>query len=216
MKNIVFILFVAFCNTFALHGQSNPSLWLKTGISKKINKKFTADLSIENRWAKIGSFHQTYFGELGIAYKLTKKFSLEGYYRYINRRRNESSAYNSRHRFYGNLEYETKIQQLRFKYRLRYQNQFRDNETELTFDKSYFRNKIELGYTNKSIFTPYISTDLFYQIRGIFDEVRIKVGSDIKITKTHRLDIAAFLSQPIGSNKEAERYVIDIGYKYKF
>jgi hypothetical protein len=216
MKNIAFIFFLLCASTLVLSGQSNPGLWLKTGLSKKINKKFSADLSLENRWAEIGSFHQTYFGELGINYKLTKNFSIEGYYRYINRRRNESSAYNSRHRFYGNLEYEKKIQQIRLKYRLRYQNQFRDNESELAFDKSYFRNKIELGYTNKSIFTPYISTDLFYQIGGSFEELRIKVGSDIKLTKTHRLDISAFLSQPIGSNNEAERIVIDIGYKYKF
>ena len=196
--------------------QSEQGLWVSAGIDKKISKKLSIDFSIENRWAGLADFHQTYFGEVGVGVKLHKNVSLIGYYRLINRRKDETSPYNQRHRFFGDLRFDKKIKVIELKYRFRYQNQFRDNDNELTFDRSYFRHKGEIALNTKAIFTPYVSSDWFYQIGGGFEEVRYKLGTDIKLSKSHRLDIGAFLSQPLGSSKDNKRIIFDLGYTFKF
>jgi len=209
------ILLLLITQTFVF-GQSEPAFWLKTGLSKKVNKKFDIDLSLENRWTEGLAFHQTYFGEFGLSFNPNKQFTLSGFYRLINRRKDEASPYNTRHRFFADLSYSKKFGVLKLKNRVRYQNQFRDTDNEIAFDKSYLRNKLEFGLDNKTIFEPYISADLFYQMGGSFEELRWKVGSDIKLTKSHRLDIGGFLSQPLGDNFEGRRFVIDLSYKFRF
>lgn len=215
MKKILFTVLFTLV-TLLIYAQTNEGVWINAGLNKKITKKLSVDLSIENRWTGLAEFHQTYFGELGVSYKIHKNVSLSGYYRLINRRKDETSEYKQRHRFYGNLQIEKKLGILAAKYRLRYQNQFRDTDNELTFDNSYLRNKFEIALNTKTFITPYVSGDWFYQIGGSFDEVRYKAGADIKLSKAHRLDIGAFLSQPLGSSTEDKRLIFDVAYTFKF
>jgi hypothetical protein len=201
---------------FLTFAQTREGVWLNVGINKKITKKLAIDLSIENRWTGLADFHQTYFGEIGTSYKIHKNISLSGYYRLINRRKDETSAYKQRHRFYGNLQLNKKLGIIEAKYRLRYQNQFRDTDNELAFDKSYLRHKFEIALNTKTFLTPYASGDWFYQLGRGIDEVRYKAGVDIKLSKFHRLDVGAFLSQPLGTSTDERRIIYDVSYTYKF
>ena len=215
MKKLLFVCLLILLNNI-LFAQTEEGVWLNVGINKKVTKKVAIDLSIENRWTGLADFHQTYFGQFGVSYKIHKNISLSGYYRLINRRKDETSEYKRRHRFYGNLQVDKKFGIIGAKYRLRYQNQFRDTDNELTFDNSYLRHKFEIALNTKTFLTPYVSGDWFYQLGGGFDEVRYKAGVDLKLTKAHRLDIGAFLSQPLGSSTENKRIIYDVAYTFKF
>jgi hypothetical protein len=160
-----------------------------------------------------------YLGEVGVSYKLTKHWEVSGYYRYIGRRKKNDDEtgyyYRPYHRFYADLAYDHKIWKLKFDYRLRYQNQFMDDNSGIENDKSYLRNKFEVSYPNKSRFTPYVSTDLFYQLGNGFDQMRNKGGIEIEINKHHKIDISGFTDYKLQGSQE-NRFLIGVAYKVKF
>ncbi len=190
MKKLILVLF--FVLPFTSVCQTGLALWSGVSVEKKLNKKFSMQVNAQTRFVEDISYMQTYFGELRLAYKVSKRLEISGNYRFINRRKNETKLFINRHRFYGDVSFDQKIGVLKLDYRFRYQHQFKDNDGEIGFDVSYLRNKLELAYPNSSKFTPYISGDLFYEFGGTFDQLRPKVGFVYKFNKKHGLDVAIF------------------------
>ncbi|RDB04202.1 DUF2490 domain-containing protein [Runella aurantiaca] len=194
-------------------------LWAGVGVEKKITKKWSANVNVQSRFTDNISVLKAYLGEVGLSYKLTKHWEVSGYYRYIARRkRNEDKTgyeYRSYNRFYADLSYDHKLWKLKFDYRLRYQNQFQDDESAAENNSSYIRNKFELSYPNKSRFTPYISTDFFYEIGNGFDQMRNKAGVEIALNKHHKLELSGFTDYRLIGSQE-NRFLIGVSYKVKF
>lgn len=213
MKKILFIT-IALIPLWA-QAQEGVSLWTGASIEKKLTKKFSVNLNTQARFVENITYTQTYLGEVGLSYKIMKNLELSGYYRFISRRKDEAADFKQRHRFYGDLAYSKKLGAIKLEYRLRYQHQFKDNDGEIGFDKSYWRNKLEVAYSNKSDFTPFISADLFYQIGSGFDQVRPKAGVTYKINKHHSVDGFIFTNiDLVGADKSNP--VIGLNYKFKF
>ncbi|AEI48518.1 DUF2490 domain-containing protein [Runella slithyformis] len=207
---------------FPLLGHSQAAdigLWAGAGVEKKINKKFSVNVNVQSRFTDNVSVLKAYLGEVGLSYKLNKHWEVSGYYRYIARRKkNEDKTgyeYRSYHRFYADLAYDRKLWKLKFDYRLRYQNQFQDDESASQNSSSYVRNKFELSYPNKSRFTPYVSTDVFYEIGNGFDQMRNKAGIEILLNKHNKLDFSGFTDYRLTGSQE-NRFLIGVGYKVKF
>lgn len=196
-------------------------LWTGVGVEKKINKSFSVNLNTQLRFTDNISIMRAFLGELGVSYKINKHWEVTGYYRYIGRRKknDEGTGYYYRpyHRFYADVAYDHKIWKFKFDYRLRYQNQFKDDTSTdgLEADKSYLRNKFEFSYPNKSRFTPYISTDLFYQLGTGFDQMRNKAGIEIALNKHNKIDISGFTDYQL-QGKQENRFLLGVGYKVKF
>jgi hypothetical protein len=190
-------------------------LWAGISLEKKIGKKFSINLNGQARLVENIRYTQTYLGEIGLSYKITKNWEISGYYRYVERRKNDLKEFKHRDRFYADLSYEHKIGILKFENRLRYQSQFKDNDGESDFDASYLRNKIELSYPNKSKFTPYVSGDLFYEIGGKIDQIRPKAGFSYKFAKQHSVDAFVFSNVDLVGT-ESSGAIIGLGYKFKF
>lgn len=211
--------FVLLLPVMALSQATDIGLWTGVGIEKKLNKKFSANLNTQFRLTDNVSILRAYLGEVGLSYKITKHWEVSGYYRYIGRRRRNDARtgyeYRPYHRFYADLAYDHKLWKLKFAYRLRYQNQFQDNDNGLENDASYLRNKIELSWPNKTIFTPYASTDIFYQIGNTFDQMRNKAGVEIALNKHHKLDVSAFTDYRLVGAQE-NRLLFGVNYKAKF
>ncbi|MEZ4905964.1 MAG: DUF2490 domain-containing protein [Spirosomataceae bacterium] len=220
-KRINFILCCCVVMGIATAGHAQApdiGLWTGVGAEKKLNKKFSVNLNAQLRLTDNVSILRTYLAETGLSYKINKHWEITGYYRYIGRRKkNEAGTdyeYRPYHRFYADLAYDHKLWKLKFDYRLRYQNQFQDNDNGSENNASYIRNKFEISWPNKSPFKPYISTDLFYQIGSTFDQMRNKGGVEIALGKKHKLDISAFTNyQLVG--KQQNRLLIGCMYKVK-
>ncbi len=205
---------------FWAHSQAaDMGLWAGVGLEKKINKKWSVNINAQSRFTDNISVLKAYLGEVGVSYKLNKHWELSGYYRYIARRKKNDDKtgyeYRSYNRFYADLAYDHKLWKLKFSYRLRYQNQFQDDESAAENNSSYVRNKFELSYPNKSRFTPYVSTDLFYEIGNEFDQMRNKAGLEIALTKHSKLDLSGFTDYRLVGSQE-NRFLIGVSYKVKF
>lgn len=217
MKKLIFLLIL----TLPLAGlaqERNTNLW--TGIS--VSKSFTKKISLEAdaQWRLTNNLTTTgaYIGELGAGYKFNKHWEVSAFYRFISRRKydkgDEMYVFKQYHRFYANLTYDHKIAFLKLTYRLRYQNQFKDDNGTLENDKSYLRNRLELSYPNKSKFTPAISADLFYRMGEKFDEVRYKADVDYKINKKNTITLGGFISHEF-DDTALDDFTIQLTYKLK-
>jgi hypothetical protein len=113
------------------------------------------------------------------------------------------------------VSYGKKFGKFKVEDRLRFQYQFKDNDGEIGYDKSYFRNKIEVEYDSKSDFTPFVSADLFYQIGGGFNQIRPKAGVSYKINKKNALQLSVFKDVAINTTAVSQTTFV-VGYKLKF
>jgi hypothetical protein len=202
------------------HAQ-NPALgvWAGAGVEKKLGKSFSVEVNGQVRITDNFSVTRVYLGELGLGYSLTKRWKIGAFYRYAGRRKYDKEAlsyyYRPYHRFYAEIAYDQKIWRgLKGDYRLRYQNQFKDDVEGLVADKSYIRNKLELSYDFKTRFTPFVSADIFYRIGTGIDQVRSKVGVDISLTKRQSLTIAGFADVPVNAGPITDVFGL-VGYKLK-
>jgi hypothetical protein len=201
----------------------NPGLGLWSGVSleKKFSKAFALQVNTQVRFSENVSVTRAFLGEVGLSYKLTKSWEISGFYRYTGRRKwnNETDAYYYRpyHRFYGQITYDHKIWgNLKLDYRLRYQNQFKDDAEGLVAAGSYIRNKVELSYKNPSRFTPFVSADLFYLVGIEFDQMRYKAGITVDLTKAQSLDVSVFKDVAMSGSEESSGAIIGVTYKVKF
>jgi hypothetical protein len=192
MKKLLFLLLLISSTKIS---QAQDGVGLRSGINlqKKLTNKITLNANGQLRFNGDISFLQANLFELGGEYKINKDFDAALYYRFVNRRKDETKEFKNRHRFYADLGYGKKFGVIKFENRLRYQHQFKDNDNgEAEFDASYIRDKIEISYASKSKFTPYISNDFFLQIGGTLDQLRPKVGVSYKINKKHAVDVSVF------------------------
>ena len=197
-----------------------PGLGLWTGANAQYRfGKFELHANAQARFSDNVTLTRAYLGELGLSYNLDKHWEVSAYYRYAGRLKYDKEStdwyYRPYHRFYGELSYDHKLgKNLKLDYRLRYQNQFKDDNEALVADASYLRNKLELSYDTPTRLTPFVSADLFYQLGDTFDQVRYKAGVNFKINKQQSIDLSAFKDVPIGGGSP-DGVVIGATYKLK-
>lgn len=220
MKKILTILIIALTPILCFSQANDYGLWSGISIEKKITKKFSISLNGQNRLMNNFSTTRSWLGEGGLSYKLFKGFEISGTYRYIYfnnyKPKKQIYVFEPRHRYYGDISYQFDVKSIKISNRLRYQNQFKDNGNELVEDKSYLRHKIEIESNRKNRLKPYISSDFFYQLGGIgLDQVRIKVGVNVKTFKGQSIDIAPFLNLPINDPTSNKELILQLNYKIK-
>jgi hypothetical protein len=194
---------------------AQDGLGLRAGLNleKKITKKVTVDFLAQARFNNDISYLQTYLFEVGAGYKLPFGFDISAYYRFANRRKDETKEFKARHRYYADLGYGKKLGFIKLENRLRYQHQFKDNDGVTEFDASYIRDKIEVSFPSKSKFTPYLSNDFFVEIGGKLDQLRPKVGVTYKHNKKNSVDFSVFNDIDLIGG---EKYSPVLGFTYKY
>jgi hypothetical protein len=205
---------------FLTHAQ-NPALgvWAGASVEKKFGKSFSVQVNGQVRVGDNFTITRAYLGELGLGYRLNKHWKLGAFYRYTGRRRYNKTEgdyyYRPYHRFYGELEFDHKIWRgLKGSYRVRYQNQFRDDLADFIADRSYVRNKFELAYELTKRVTPFVSADVFYRIGTGIDQVRSKIGTDIELTKRQSISLAVFTDVPVNDGPITDVFGF-VAYKIK-
>lgn len=214
-KTLFICLFVV---SFQSLAQDGTGLWAGLSLKKSLGKKIDIYANAQSRFDEDISYLKTYFGELGMGFKLSKKFDLSLYYRRIESKKNENKLFKSRNRYYGDFGFNQKIsKKITFENRLRYQHQFKDNDDGVSeFNSSYVRNKIGIEYNAKFKLTPEVSADFFYNIQDkILDQIRPKVGLAYKINKNNAVSLAVFKNIDL-IDKQASGTVIQFNYNIKF
>lgn len=86
-------------------------------------------------------------------------------------------------------------------------------------DRHYLRSRFGVEYNIRHCaWTPYLtyefSNDMSNQLH--LDKQRLTVGTEWKITKQHRLDIAYVYSNGADDDNDSDIHVLSLGYKFKF
>jgi Protein of unknown function (DUF2490) len=212
-KTVFLMLSIFFVN--CQYSFCQIGLWTKIAAEKKITKKLDAHLIFQSRMDEIKLPINTLIGEAGISYKIAKNLELGGYYRYIGKLK--KGTYRPFHRYFADLSYKfTKLKPINLAYRLRYQKQFKDDKTDgIIPDKNYWRNKFDISFNNKSKFEPFVSADIFTLEGGATDNIRYKIGTEIKISKIQSAELA-LQADDVQKNTKPTLYRIAISYKVKF
>lgn len=212
MKKIAPI--IIFISLFSIKSIAQTGLWLKAGVEKKITDKLEIEVNIQPRFNDINEKPSSWLGEVGLKYDIVKNLNLSVFYRHIKNEKKD--VYKPYHRFYADLSYKfKKLKPIYIEYRIRYQQQFADDDSGLITDKNYWRNKLEIAYKNKSKFEPYVSVDAFYKEGYAFDQIRYKAGIEFKITKSQSFDASYLIDDALNSTEESKNRV-SLAYKFKF
>ena len=93
-----------------------------------------------------------------------------------------------------------------------------DVKSKSAKDSHLLRSRIKLAYNIKHCpASPYLSYEFTNDLNDALhlEKTRLIVGSEIKITKQHRLDVA-YLFQDYNDNSNDKLHAISLGYKFKF
>lgn len=200
--------------------QESLGLWTGLATDVRLTKRLTLNANAQIRFSDNVQVTRAYLGELGVSYKLNKHWEVAGYYRYTGRlkKNKETDTYYYRpyHRFYAEVSYEQKLgRRLELDYRLRYQNQFKDDNDAVVADGSYLRNKLGLSYRTGTRITPFVSADVFYRLGSSFDQVRYKAGVQVQLAKAHSVDLSLFKDVELNHSGEGSGPIIGVTYKLK-
>jgi long-subunit fatty acid transport protein len=208
-------------NLYCLAQEEDARLWLQASVEKKIIPKVSVELVFGLRRAENYSRTESYYTQLGFEYKLFKFLHAGVIYRHSDKREYKP---NFHHRDRGGawVQFRKKIYKgLSVDYRIFYQRQYTDmNRSEKGFIPSnYIRNKIKLQLDRKKRYKPYVSTELFYQIKynkSEFNRVRFSAGVAYELNKYHQVTPSYMIQKEINEPNPVTSYVIGLDYKYSF
>jgi hypothetical protein len=216
MKLRSYIFYFALLFGSSALAQEGTSLWTNLSVKKKINKKFSATVSGTARFPENISYLQTYFFEGGLGYKITSFLSVEAYYRNISRKKNSTSTFNNRQRYYVDLSLDKKVSDIKLENRVRYQHQFKDNEGLNEFQSSYFRDKIGLSYVKSKKWRPSVSADFFFNIQDKqIDQIRPKLNLEYALNKNNSIEVGLLKNVGLNGNTSSG-WILNLAYGFKF
>jgi hypothetical protein len=204
MKNIyiiiaaIFLMCLAMPETQRAKAQTNEDfmIWSGYSLTKRLNSRTSVRLRQEVRLRENATQIQKGFTDVGLRYRINKKFRLSVHYRYnLNVRRDFDFSF--RHRFNADLIYREKFIAFNvpvvFNYRLRYQHGYRDFLTRETgrIPRQFVRHKFQAHLNLNSRWSPYAATEFFHTIRNFpdmdFVQNRYRLGVAYEINRNNNI-----------------------------
>lgn len=215
---VLFFCFVyAPFSTFAQ--VEDAGLWTSVNIEKKITTDFSVELSEELRFNENISELGTVFTEVGGDYKLIKHVTVGASYRFIQRRRVDD-FYSLRHRYTFTATLRYKIKKMAINLRERYVTQYADINTseDGKIPQKYLGSKLTLKYDLEKKYTPFLYTELFYNLSipegNDFDNVRYAAGFEYEFNKKNSIELSYLVNKEFNVNNPLTSYVIEIAYNF--
>lgn len=94
-----------------------------------------------------------------------------------------------------------------------------DENDKKAKDKHYLRSRFQVEYNiNHCPLSPYVSYEFSNNLADGMDleKTRLQVGTEWKVTKKHRLDVAYIFENGSDGEHNDNLHVISVGYKFKF
>ncbi|MCC7301351.1 MAG: DUF2490 domain-containing protein [Bacteroidia bacterium] len=175
----------------------DAGLWVAGTAEYNFSLELSAELTEELRFNENISELGTHFTDMGVSYKLLKGLVRPSFhYRFVHKRRVDDT-YSKRHRWYFDLALRKKAGPFDLSIRSRYQSQYTDvfvSEDGVVPDLTW-RNKITVRFDTEKKLVPYISAELFTNIRNRINEnVRFSAGLGYKLNNMHEFG-AFFMHQ---------------------
>lgn len=198
-------------------------MWNTFSLQKSINKKIYVALDQELRLDENYSHLNLFYTNLGAGYKFTKNFKAEVTYRFIQKYQPDG-FFSLRHRIMIDLLHKKKFSKVIVINRLRYQTEIKDYLTsELgKYPEQYFRYKIELKLDLDKKITPFISSEIRYQLdvqngsrseyNGEVHRIRNAAGFDYKINGSNTFSIYYLIQNEFYISSPENNYILGLQY----
>jgi hypothetical protein len=213
-KRFTFFLFVML---FLSGNAQSFEVWNGVGLKYKVNKKIQLSGSFNMR---AGVSHiSTLFPELTAKYKITKWANLSLDYRRVSKRE-DNGNYLGSNRLNVNMKFRKNSDRWGYNVRFRYQMSSANGVNtnyESDFDEA-FRIKPHVSYDiKKSIFSPFLSAEMFYNpSTGILgkriDKMRYTLGTDLELDGPHAVGLFIRIDQKLYSIN-VYKTIIGINYQ---
>ena len=200
----------------ALTQHMDSGSWVSCGVEKKLTKGLTGEAIAESRFGDQFSNASSVFTDLVLTYKLHDNIKIGGVYR-IGLRSQADGYYLPRHRFAIDLMIKHSINDWKFGYRLRYQN----NNSALASSESGIQ--YESGYRNKLSVSRKLMKRTWLKAQGeIFSsqiddliqptDYRLKLGVTRGVKKRHDLSLGLLYQTEIDNSDPNGEFIIYLGY----
>ena len=195
-------------------------LWTGAKIQKTFSKDWTVSIQEEIRFKHNISEINNYFTELGLRYRISKNFALQGDLRFTQDKKRDNS-YESFFRYNFDLRYKGKIDFLTVNYRLRYQKELEDLNV---FDMNapyvkQFRNRITFKINNLGHFEPYVSAEIFQTflpyVSPDFTYYRLLAGLRYEPGNFGSFKLAWGFNRELNSQNPFMIYMFKLNYTYE-
>ncbi|HLG03256.1 MAG TPA: DUF2490 domain-containing protein [Bacteroidia bacterium] len=221
MRRLLLFLPLFFLAPAAVSQTDDFGAWMTFSINKGIAGKLDLNFDQEFRLRYNLTDVNLFYTNVGLAYRFTKWFKISGTYRFIYKHKDDNT-WGVRHRGYVDLAFRTKPGRYVLSYRARLQSEIRTAGYSNEYGKVpeiYFRNLFKAGYKVNDVVTPYLATEIRFQIQnpripyhnGI-DRSRFIGGLDYAINQNNTFG-AYFLFQKEWNVKNPETlYIIGLEY----
>jgi hypothetical protein len=204
----------------AFSQEQDFGVWSTLHLDKTLSDRWKFSIEEELRLKENCSQVNSYFTDLGVAYKYNKHFSVGVYYRYI--RESEKELYfSSTQRFYTDLSFKYKFRRFDFTFRSRFQASrferfFSENPKP---PQEYNRNKISVSYNIRKLpLSPYISSEMFCQLNNRagneIDKWRHTAGIEYKVSRQAEVSVYFMIQRQVHVNDPVTSYIPGFVFSY--
>jgi hypothetical protein len=221
---LVFLLFPQ--HSFSQTDEEDASgLWTTFSVEKPLSKKVSLNFDEELRLRDFCTDLNLVYTNLGVSYKPVKRLKIDLTYRWTEKYVDYEKAdgwFSTRHRLMFNVSYKYKINNIILAYRTMIQSEFKNynSSSKGKVPEWFWRNKFEVKYEIKK-FTPYIGTEVRYQIKDPrnpyadmgFHRIRMFAGCDYKINKRNSVGAYFLAQREFGVVHPEGQYVLGLQYE---
>lgn len=189
MKRILLIISLSVFTSCAFAQTEDFGSWMTFSFDKGLGDKFGFGLDQEFRLDNNCTDVNLLYTNIGFNYKATKFLKVAAVYRFILK--NKTYGYGTRNRLFTDLSFKFKPGKWSIGYRARVQAEWREINYHSDYDgvpEVYLRNLFKFSYKATDHFSPYIGTELRWQLKNPrmpwgngFDRDRMFAGTDYKI-----------------------------------
>lgn len=223
MKRIAiafFILFGLSSKSFA-QATDDAGLWCTFNLEKNLTQNFSLFLTEEYRVRENFSQTNLFYTDLGLSYKPADFIKISLSYRCVEKFV-EDNAISFRHRGMLDIALKRKFGNFAVSYRQRIQAEVRNvYSSEIgNLPEWYSRNKFQIKYDFDKPVTPYIATELRYQINNpravesdkTWHRVRYFVGLDYKKNDRNTFGVFYMLQREWNVSAPQNLYILGLEY----
>lgn len=220
MKKVLLVFF-AIIPSLASAQNKDFGIWYNISARYEVIKNLRIEVSEELRTISNASETDQFFTEVGLNYKLNDYVNFGGYYRYIKKRDNDKD-FNTRNRFFGEVELNLPFNRFELSYRNRLQRQINKDADDVE-EKApilYNRHKVSLKYNIRKVkLTPSVFYERFYRLKYIdsyfYDNVRYGINLNYKFNKRHLVSTGFLIDEDLFPTKK-QRNILTLSYRYTF
>lgn len=219
MKTFKILFLFCFVCSGAFSQTKDAGLWLGVKLDKEIVNDFSAQLEMESRLHENLTAVESAFFDLTLEYKISKFMDVGFDYRFGNKH-DIGDRYYLRQRFAGNLHLDYGWDKIKFKYRMRYQNHFKElirDEYGIELTRK-LRHRFSMNYNLPDKYEIDVDYELFTRHVGDgtfpFSDWRVKLGGSKGISKNNRIELTYILQSQMNTDNPLMEYIFLITYRY--